>query len=42
MGLYLRAKFEASSIILTSFSRTPKKPTQLGLNEVCKYVPVEP
>ena len=44
MGVYLRAKFEVSSIILTSFrqggnftplptsKRTPKKPTQIRVN----------
>ena len=44
MGVYLRAKFEVSSIILTSFrqgvillpptsKRTPKKPTQIRVKE---------
>ena len=44
MGVYLCAKFEVSSIILTSFRRgsftpptskgTPKKPTQIRVNEI--------
>ena len=44
MGMYLCAKFEVSSIILTSFRRgnftpptskgTPKKPTQIRVNEI--------
>ena len=29
MGVYLRAKFEVSSIIITSSKRTPKKSTQI-------------
>ena len=40
MDVYLRAKYEVSSIILTSFNappltskRTPKKPTQIKVKE---------
>ena len=47
MGMYLRAKFEASSIILTSFrqgwlilalKRTPKKPTQIRVKKDCSWI----
>ena len=50
MGMYLRAKFNVSSIILTSFrrgvilppsptsKRTPKKPTQIRVNFVYNKV----
>ena len=41
MGMYLRAKSEVSSIILTSvevFSkRTPKKPTQIRVKELKNF-----
>ena len=50
MGLYLRAKFHVSSIILTKFrqgvilppptsKRTPKKPTQIRVKAACHANP---
>ena len=39
MGVHLRAKFEASSIILTSFRRTPKKPTLIRVKKIQKQPP---